>query len=132
MPAILYPIPAAALRLRQIEQLLPEFVPGNLARRNLCYSWAAFTWFGRAVHCNIGRPALLGCLALRLSYGRLAREVSFRAIKPAISSRAAPAAKPESAAPSTRGPPKASPAKTSGAGSRNTRQRSGCTRSGRL
>ena len=34
------------------------FVPGNLARNNLYYSWAAFTLLGRAVHCNVGRPAL--------------------------------------------------------------------------
>ena len=36
----------------------PGFVPGNLARDNLYYSWATCTLLGRAVHCNAGRPAL--------------------------------------------------------------------------
>jgi hypothetical protein len=55
---IFYPIPSASMRLRQLEQPLPGFVPGNLARSNLYYSWATLTLLGRAVHCNVGRPAL--------------------------------------------------------------------------
>jgi hypothetical protein len=55
---IFYPIPSAAWRLRQLEQPLPGFVFGNLARANLYYSWATLTLLGRAVHCNIGCPAL--------------------------------------------------------------------------
>jgi hypothetical protein len=55
---IFYPIPSAALRLRQLEQPQSGFVPGNLARTNLYYSWATLTLLGRAVHCNVGRPAL--------------------------------------------------------------------------
>jgi Zn-dependent protease with chaperone function len=56
--AIFYPIPSAVSRLRQLEQPFSGFVPGNLARSNLYYSWATFTLLGRAVHCNVGRPAL--------------------------------------------------------------------------
>ena len=55
---VFYPIPSAARRLRQLEKPSPRFVPGNLARSNLYYSWAALTLLGRAVHCNVGRPAL--------------------------------------------------------------------------
>jgi len=55
---IFYPIPSAALRLRQLEKPLSGFVPGNLARGNLYYSWATLTLLGRAVHCNVGRPSL--------------------------------------------------------------------------
>ncbi len=55
---IFYPIPSAARRLRQLEEPSPRFVPGNLARSNLYYSWATLTLLGRAVHCNVGRPAL--------------------------------------------------------------------------
>ena len=33
-------------------------VLGNLARINLYYSWATLTLLGRAVHCNVGQPAL--------------------------------------------------------------------------
>ncbi len=56
---IFYPVPSAALRLAQLERPLSAgFVPGNLARSNLYYSWATFTLLGRAVHCNAGRPAL--------------------------------------------------------------------------
>lgn len=55
---IFYPIPSASLRLRQLEKPLSGFVPGNLARSNLYYSWATLTLLGRAVHCNVGRPAL--------------------------------------------------------------------------
>jgi hypothetical protein len=55
---IFYPVPSAEMRLRQLGQPSPGFVPGNLARGNLYYSWATFTLLGRAVHCNVGRPAL--------------------------------------------------------------------------
>ena len=55
---IFYPIPSAARRLRQLEKASPRFVLGNLARSNLYYSWATLTLLGRAVHCNVGRPAL--------------------------------------------------------------------------
>jgi hypothetical protein len=55
---IFYPIPSAALRLRQLEHPLPRFVPGDLSRSNLYYSWATLTLLGRAVHCNVGCPAL--------------------------------------------------------------------------
>lgn len=55
---IFYPIPSAARRLRQLEKPLSSFVPGNLARSNLYYSWATLTPLGRAVHCNVGCPAL--------------------------------------------------------------------------
>jgi len=55
---IFYPIPSAALRLRQLEKGYLGFVPGNLARNNLYYSWATLTLLGRAVHCNVGRPEL--------------------------------------------------------------------------
>jgi hypothetical protein len=55
---IFYPVPSAAMRLRQLDHPSAGFVPGNLARSNLYYSWATFTLLGRAVHCNVGRPAL--------------------------------------------------------------------------
>ncbi len=55
---IFYPIPAARIRLRSLARPHTGFVAGNLARNNLYYSWAAFTPLGRAVHCNVGRPAL--------------------------------------------------------------------------
>ena len=55
---IFYPIPSAARRLRQLQKPPPRFVPGNLARSNLYYSWATLTLLGRAVHCTVGRPAL--------------------------------------------------------------------------
>ncbi len=55
---IFYPVPSAEMRLRQLGHPFPGFVPGNLARSNLYYSWATFTLLGRAVHCNAGRPAL--------------------------------------------------------------------------
>lgn len=56
---IFYPIPSAASRLEQLGSPAGAgFVPGNLARNNLYYSWATFTLLGRAVHCNVGRPAL--------------------------------------------------------------------------
>jgi hypothetical protein len=46
------------MRLRQLGQPSTGFIPGNLARSNLYYSWATFTLLGRAVHCNVGRPSL--------------------------------------------------------------------------
>ena len=55
---IFYPVPSAALRLLQLGKAPPGFVPGNLARNNLYYSWATLTLLGRAVHCNVGRPEL--------------------------------------------------------------------------
>ena len=55
---IFYPIPSAEFRLRQLDQPPSGFVPGNLARSNLYYSWATLTLLGRAVHCNVVRPAL--------------------------------------------------------------------------
>jgi hypothetical protein len=55
---VFYPIPSAPLRLRELEKPRLGFVPGNLARSNLYYSWATLTLLGRAVHCNVGRPAL--------------------------------------------------------------------------
>ncbi len=60
LQAIFYPVPSAEVRLRHLElgQPFPGFVPGNLARSNLYYSWATFTLLGRTVHCNVGRPAL--------------------------------------------------------------------------
>lgn len=56
--AIFYPIPSAATRLRQLERPHSRVVLGNLARSNLYYSWATLTLLGRAVHCNVGQPAL--------------------------------------------------------------------------
>ena len=53
---IFYPIPSAKIRLRLINTA--SFVLGSLARNNLYYSWATLTLLGRAVHCNVGRPAL--------------------------------------------------------------------------
>ena len=55
---IFYPVPSAELRLRQLDHSTTGFIPGNLGRCNLYYSWATFTLLGRAVHCNVGRPAL--------------------------------------------------------------------------
>ena len=56
---IFYPIPSTARRLGQLEAKSDDgLVCGNLARANLYYSWAGCTLLGRAVHCNVGRPAL--------------------------------------------------------------------------
>lgn len=56
---IFYPVPSARRRLSRLEDSAPvRFVPGNLARSNLYYSWSTLTLLGRAVHCNVGRPAL--------------------------------------------------------------------------
>ena len=56
---IFYPVPSARERLQRLARpVLARFVPGNLARNNLYYSWAACTLLGRAVHCNVGRPEL--------------------------------------------------------------------------
>ena len=56
--AIFYPIPSARWRLDRLATPVSGFIPGHLARGNLYYSWATLTLVGRAVHCNIGRPAL--------------------------------------------------------------------------
>ena len=56
--AIFYPIPSAAQRLSRLEEPYSGLVLGNLARSNLYYSWATLTLLGRAVHCNVGQPAL--------------------------------------------------------------------------
>ena len=53
---IFYPIPSAERRLRHLDGPASGFVPGDLARSNLYFSWATFTLLGRAVHCNVGRP----------------------------------------------------------------------------
>ncbi len=55
---IFYPVPSARMRLLHLEKATVGFIPGNLARSNLYYSWSTFTMLGRAVHCNVGRPAL--------------------------------------------------------------------------
>ena len=55
---IFYPIPSAAGRLQRLEQPIAGLVLGSLARSNLYYSWATLTLLGRAVHCNVGQPAL--------------------------------------------------------------------------
>ena len=56
--AIFYPIPSAAFRLQRLEQPHSGIVLGNLARSNLYLSMATLTLLGRAVHCNVGQPAL--------------------------------------------------------------------------
>lgn len=56
--AIFYPVPSAEMRLHQLSQPTAGIVFGNLARSNLYYSGATGTLLGRAVHCNVGRPAL--------------------------------------------------------------------------
>ncbi|MFM8358593.1 MAG: hypothetical protein ACKOET_08535, partial [Verrucomicrobiota bacterium] len=55
---IFYPIPSARIRQDSLGRPCPGGGVGNLARSHLYYSWAAFTLLGRAVHCNVGRPAL--------------------------------------------------------------------------
>lgn len=55
---IFYPIPSARIRLCSLGQPGRGGGAGSLARSQLYYSWAAFTLLGRAVHCNVGRPAL--------------------------------------------------------------------------
>ena len=55
---IFYPVPSTERRLEHLARSASGFVPGNLARSFLYYSWATFTPLGRAVHCNVGRPAL--------------------------------------------------------------------------
>ena len=56
--AIFYPVPSSGRRLLALTASPVGFVPGNLARNNLYYSWSTLTLLGRAVHCNVGRPAL--------------------------------------------------------------------------
>ena len=55
---IFYPVPSARRRLLALAAFPAGFVPGNLARNNLYYSWSTLTLLGRAVHCNVGRPSL--------------------------------------------------------------------------
>ena len=55
---IFYPIPSAELRLRALGESRTGVGLGNLARGNLYQSVAGLTLLGRAVHCNVGRPAL--------------------------------------------------------------------------
>jgi hypothetical protein len=55
---IFYPIPSAELRLRTLGESRAGVGLGNLARGNLYQSLAGLTLLGRAVHCNVGRPAL--------------------------------------------------------------------------
>lgn len=55
---IFYPIPSAAMRLRSLGESRTGVGLGNLARGNLYQSLAGLTLLGRAVHCNVGRPAL--------------------------------------------------------------------------
>lgn len=54
--AVFYPIPSLKMRLHPHADA--PLVLGSLARNNLYYSWATLTLLGRAVHCNVGRPAL--------------------------------------------------------------------------
>lgn len=55
---VFYPIPSVARRIESLRS--PSRVPvlGDLARSQLFYSLAGLTLLGRAVHCNVGRPAL--------------------------------------------------------------------------
>ena len=55
---IFYPIPSADERIEQVSNPARLPLAGNLARDNLFYSWSTLTFLGRAVHCNVGRPAL--------------------------------------------------------------------------
>lgn len=56
---IFYPVPSVQRRWQHLATgAVAGFVGGNLARANLYYSWAGGTLLGRAVHCNVGRPAL--------------------------------------------------------------------------
>jgi len=55
---IFYPIPSADRRIESLEFLVRGPILGNLARSQLFYSLAGLTLLGRAVHCNVGRPAL--------------------------------------------------------------------------
>jgi hypothetical protein len=58
LQTIFYPIPSTERRLEALQQRGAGVGLGNLARNHLFYSWAGFTLLGRAVHCNVGRPAL--------------------------------------------------------------------------
>jgi hypothetical protein len=55
---IFYPIPSAARRLNSLGSPVRGPILGDLARSQLYYSLAGLTLLGRAVHCNVGRPAL--------------------------------------------------------------------------
>ncbi len=56
---IFYPVPSVQRRWQQLTaEPVVRIFGGNPARANLYYSWASGTLLGRAVHCNVGRPAL--------------------------------------------------------------------------
>ncbi|MCE2827893.1 MAG: hypothetical protein LW626_12555 [Verrucomicrobium sp.] len=58
---IFYPIPSADRRIRRLGSSAGgqgALLLGDLARSQLYYSVAGLTLLGRAVHCNVGRPAL--------------------------------------------------------------------------
>ena len=58
LQTIFYPIPSTERRLEALQKRGSGTGLGNLARNHLFYSWAGLTLLGRAVHCNVGRPAL--------------------------------------------------------------------------
>lgn len=55
---VFYPIPSAARRMDSLGSPVRGPILGDLARSQLYYSLAGLTLLGRAVHCNVGRPAL--------------------------------------------------------------------------
>jgi hypothetical protein len=55
---VFYPIPSAVRRIESLGSPVRGPVLGDLARSQLFYSLAGLTLLGRAVHCNVGRPAL--------------------------------------------------------------------------
>jgi len=55
---VFYPIPSVARRLEALRSPVGGPLLGDLARSQLYYSMAGLTLLGRAVHCNVGRPAL--------------------------------------------------------------------------
>ena len=55
---VFYPIPSAARRMESLRSPVGGPLLGDLARSQLYYSMAGLTLLGRAVHCNVGRPAL--------------------------------------------------------------------------
>lgn len=56
--SVFYPIPSVARRIESLASPGRSPVLGDLARSQLFYSLAGLTLLGRAVHCNVGRPAL--------------------------------------------------------------------------
>jgi len=61
LETIFYPIPSADRRIRRLDPTQDGqvgFLLGDLARSQLYFSLAGLTLLGRAVHCNVGRPAL--------------------------------------------------------------------------